>query len=93
MTVDVQHPRFDEASGRYRVYPPDALPQLQCLLSMLADIDVAYEKNLDTLERSSGDEALKRRMITELWESHQKRRAFFVTELEEMQARLKADLG
>lgn len=90
MPLDVQQPRSRETSTMDRVYSPDILPRLQALLADLADIDLACEKKLDTIERSLGDESLKRKMIARLWEYHQERRAPYVAELEELQERIRA---
>ncbi len=89
MPVDVQHPRFEEVQTRNRVYSPDILPRLQSLLAILADIDVAFEKRLEVVEHSPGDESLKRKMIAELWQQRQERRASYVAELEELQERVR----
>lgn len=75
------------------MYSTDTLPRLQSLLAILADIDVAYEKKLDVIKHSRGSEALKRMRIAGLWQSHQKRRALYAMELEELQKQIRADFG
>jgi hypothetical protein len=86
MRTDVQHLRFQETSRTDRVYSPDILPRLQALLADLADIDLACQQKLEAIERSLGDESLKRRKIARLWQDHQERRAPYVAALEELQA-------
>lgn len=86
MPTDVQHLRFHETSRADRVYSPDILPRLQSLLADLADIDLASQQKLEAIERSLGDESLKRKKIAQLWQDHQDRRAPYVAALEEIQA-------
>jgi hypothetical protein len=86
MPTHVQHPSFQELPGIGRTYSPDTLPRLQSLLADLADIDFACEKSLKAIERSLGDESLKRRKIAQLWRDHEERRAPYVAALEELQA-------
>ncbi|WP_114949085.1 hypothetical protein [Microvirga calopogonii] len=64
-----------------RTYPPDLLPRLQALLADLADIEFAYEKNVDALQRSPSDATLKREMLDRLRLHHEKRRALALAEL------------
>jgi hypothetical protein len=90
MPTHEQHPRFQEMPGTARVYSPYILPRLQSLLADLADIDFACEKSLEAIERSSGDEGLKRTMIAELRRRHQERRAPYVGELEDLQEQVRA---
>jgi hypothetical protein len=89
MSTDVQHLRFQESSRMDRVYSPDILPRLQSLLADLADIDCACKRKLEIIERSFGDESLKRRKIAELWRDHQERRAPYVAALEELQEQVR----
>lgn len=93
MPVDVRYPRFEEASNKDRVYSPDILPRLQLLLAILADIDVAYEQKLAVIERSPGDENLKQKTITDLWQRRQERRAPYVVELEGLQEQVRAQFS
>ncbi|WP_201864426.1 hypothetical protein [Microvirga soli] len=93
MPTDVQHLRFQETSRTDRVYSPDILPRLQALLADLADIDLACQQKLEAIERSLGDESLKRRKIARLWKDHQDRRAPYVAALEELQAQARDCFG
>lgn len=86
MPTDVQHLRFQKLSRLNQVYSPDILPRLQSLLAELADIDLACQQKLEAIERSLGDESLKRRKIARLWQDHQDRRAPYLAALEELQA-------
>jgi hypothetical protein len=89
MPTDLQHPRFHETSYTERVYSPDILPRLQSLLADLADIDFACEQKLKVIERSLGDESLKRRKIAQLWQDHQKRREPYIAALEELEEQIR----
>ena len=55
-------------------YSPDILPRLQGLLRTLADIDFAFQQDLETIMKSSADEDLKQRAVTTLKQHHQERR-------------------
>lgn len=85
MRTDVQHLRFQEASGMERVYSPDILPRLQALLADLADIDLAFEMKLEAIECGTDDEGVKRKIIAQLRRDHQERCAPYVMALQELQ--------
>ena len=93
MTTDVEHAHLPETSSSDRVYSPDILPLLQSLLAKLADVDFAYEKNLEAIRRSPGDEELKRDMIDKVRRLHQERRAPYVQELAALQERVWASFS
>lgn len=93
MPTNVQHLRFQKLSRLDRVYSPDLLPRLQSLLANLADIDFACQKNLEVIEQGLGDESLKRKKISLLWQEHQERRAPYVAALEELQKQARDCFG
>lgn len=90
MPVNAEHTHSQVTSSTDRVYSPDILPLLQSLLADLADIDFAFEKNLEAVECSLADEALKRTMIERLQAQHQVRRAQYAQELAALQERIAA---
>ena len=73
-----------------RLYTPDIQPLLQSLLATLADIDFAYESDLETVRNSATDEALKRGVIIKLQQQHQERRIPYVRQLAALQERIRA---
>jgi len=81
MATDLGHVHLQKAPASSRTYSPDILPHLQTLLADLADIDFAYEKNLEAIKRSPVEEERKREMIARLWQQHRERRAPYVQEL------------
>ena len=62
-------------------YDPDVLPRVQDLLSKLADIDFAYEHDLEIVHGSAISEDLKTVVIGNLRHLHEKRRAPIVQQL------------
>ncbi len=76
------------ATGEARMYTPGVGPLLQSLLATLADIDFAFESDLEVVETSATDEALKRKIIERLREQHRERRAPYVRQIDALQKRL-----
>ena len=74
---------------RGRMYP-DILPRLQDLLSALADIDLAYECDLEFVRNSAANEDLKTVAIGNLQQLHHRRRAPIVRRLTALENRLRA---
>jgi len=90
MTIsDARSHVSDERDGP-KVYAPDILPRLQSLLATLADLDVAHGSNLLVIESRPMDEARKDRLIADLWQSHCRRRAPYLREIESLRARMNA---
>jgi hypothetical protein len=79
------HPNVTMAAG---IYPADLLPRLQDLLSALADIDLAYESDLELVQASSANEDLKSLAIGNLRQLHGRQRAPIVRQLTLLQKRL-----
>jgi len=73
-----------------RTYDPDILPRLQSLLATLADLDVAHASNVIVIESRPMDEARKDRLIADLWQTHCRRRAPYVREIEVLRERMEA---
>ena len=88
MATDVERFHVLKVSNREKFYSPDILPQLQTVLSDLADIDFAYEKRLASIKRSGADENRKNEMIASLWHRHREQRAPFIQQLTALQARI-----
>jgi hypothetical protein len=63
---------------------------LQGLLSTLADIDFAYENDLETVRTSAADEAVKQTVINKLQQQHCERRAPYVRQLAVLEKRMRA---
>jgi hypothetical protein len=73
-----------------RVYDPEILPRLQSLLATLADLDVAQGSNLLVIESRPMDDARKDQLIADLWQTHCKRRAPYLREIEALRERMDA---
>ena len=71
--------------GEARMYSPDLASLLQSLLATLADIDFAFESDLEVVENSATDRALKRKIIERLREQHRERRAPYVRQIDALQ--------
>jgi hypothetical protein len=70
------------------MYSAKVGPVLQSLLATLADIDFGFESDLEVIENSPTDEALKRKIIERLREQHRERRAPYVRQIDALQKRL-----
>ena len=53
MTMNIDH---SAAARGARMYPPEFWPLLQMLFATLADIDFAYETDLEVVRNSAADE-------------------------------------
>ena len=76
------------STGEARMYVPGVGPLLQSLLATLADIDFAFESDLEVVETSATDEALKRKIVERLRAEHRERRAPYVRQIDALQKRL-----
>ncbi|MGO4387807.1 hypothetical protein AB4Y85_09740 [Microvirga sp. 2YAF29] len=88
MIFNDEHSHISSGRNGYQVYDPGALPQLQSLLAILADIDVDHGNNLRLIENKRMDDASKDRMIADLWQKHRKRRAPYVHEIDSLRKRM-----
>jgi hypothetical protein len=83
MSFDPKHSADRRATAR--TYSPAALHTQQSLLATLADLDCAYDIDLETVETSGVPESIKREVIRTLKQRHQERRAPYVRKLEALQ--------
>jgi hypothetical protein len=77
---------------KIQVYSPSLLPLMQTLSATLADIDFAYERELELLEERGGDPAPKERRRKALEQAHRERRAPYVQHLAELESRVGAGM-
>ena len=75
-----------------RMYSPEFEPLLQMLLSTLADIDFAYESDLEIVQNSAVDETLKQTVIQRLEQRHREQREPYLRQLASLQTRMSAVL-
>ena len=75
---------------RWRTYSAEILPRLQSLLSALADIDFAYESDLQAVRDSIINEDLKTITAGNLRQLHQKRRAEIARQITVVQSRTRS---
>jgi hypothetical protein len=73
---------LENTVSRARTYRADALPKLQDLLAALADLDLAYETDLEVVRNSGTDEDLKQIAIQNLERLYHQRRKPVVRHLE-----------
>ncbi len=73
-----------------RMYSPELQPLLQSLLATVADIDFAYESDINTIRNSSAEEWVKQTLIHKLHLRHRKRRQPYVRQLAVLQERITA---
>jgi hypothetical protein len=71
-----------------RLYAPEIEPMMQDLLRTLANIDFEHDMELDKLERSGTDAALKQKIADKLKERHRERREPYIRHLTELQNRM-----
>ena len=64
-----------------RTYSPAILPRLQTTLAALADLDHAYEADLETVTKSEVPDAIKQEVIRTLQWRHQVSRAPYIRQL------------
>jgi hypothetical protein len=83
--------KFDSLKNtdRPRLYSPDLQPLIQSLLSTLADIDFAYESDIDVVQNSTTDEVLKRKVLGKLHEQHCERREPYLRQLAALEDRIR----
>jgi hypothetical protein len=73
-----------------RMYLPSLLPRLQTLLADLADTDLAYQRGLEAILQSPGEEGMKREMIDKLQQHHRQRRSQQSEELSVLEHQIQA---
>ena len=90
MTTAIDRQCLKEGARMRPMYSPTIQPLLQSLLVTLADIDFAYESDLETIKNSAIDDALKQMAIDKLQQQHQERRTPYVRQLAALQERIRA---
>jgi len=73
------------ATGVARLYSPGFALLLQSVLATLPDIDFAFESDLEVVENSATDEALKPGIVNRLREQQRARRAPYVRQIDALQ--------
>ena len=73
----------------HRTYSPAIEPLMQTLLATLADIDFAYERELEKIENSTSDDNLKESLRSRRETNHRERREPYVQQLAELHARIR----
>jgi hypothetical protein len=66
---------------------PELRPPLQLVLDTLIDIDMAYERERERLNKSSSDVISKARLLRKLKERHRERRQPLIQHLMALQAK------
>jgi hypothetical protein len=75
------------------VIPDEFQPLMQSLMATLADIDFAHEHELEKVNSTSVDGALKARLITKLDQHHREKRHPYANELVRLEERTRSCLG
>jgi hypothetical protein len=88
MLANFRLPSLGRVSTRH-VYHSNLLPALQALLATLADLDLSFESDVQTVRNSTTNEALKREVIERMREEHRARRAPYVRQMAALEERLR----
>ena len=88
MPAKMAHHSVHAGNGVSRLSPSELRCLLQSLQATLADIDLEYESDVNTVRDSSVDEWLKQMTIRKLQERHRERRMPCVAQLEHLQKRM-----
>ncbi|QFU14837.1 hypothetical protein [Microvirga thermotolerans] len=91
--IDLEFRNVWEDFRAARAYSPDLLPRLQSALADLADLDVTYRRNLESLSRADGDENLKRELAERLKQQYEVRREPCLRELAALEERIATEMG
>jgi hypothetical protein len=87
--ADNQHPPDSRRQGPSpRMYSPALQPLLQSLLSTLADLDLAYDREREKLSVSMKDASLRTRALEKLKQHHHERREPYLQQLAMLQDRI-----
>ena len=73
-------------------YSAEIQPLMQTLLAILADLDFAYECELEQIGAGAGDAGLKECLRARLEAQHRERRAPYVEQLGRLEARIRAEM-
>lgn len=88
MIAHVEYPNVWTATYNSRCYPPDLLPRLQAVLADLADLDMAYRKSLEIIERNPHNVEMRNELVRKLGIHHRQQRAHATRELAVLERRL-----
>jgi hypothetical protein len=89
-TAGAQVRLSEDNFGTHATYPGELKPLLQSLLATLADIDFAFERDLEAARASSMEEVLKRKAIERLTARHREQREPYVQQLTALHSRILA---
>ena len=73
-----------------RIYSPELQSLLQGLLATLADIDFAFESDLETIKESAADETLKQQAMARLQARRGELRAPYLRQRARLEERINA---
>lgn len=73
-----------------RVMPDELQPSMQSVLATLADIDFAYQHELEQVNSSGVDDVFKSRLVAKLEQLHRDRRQPYADELIKLQNRVRS---
>jgi hypothetical protein len=90
MTLNID---CSEAARGARIYSSELTPLLQLLLSTLANIDFAFERDLEVVRSSTTDEVLKWKVVNRLHQQHRDKREPYLRQIAALEARISALLG
>jgi hypothetical protein len=71
------------------VYPPELQNLLQSILVAIANIDFAYESDVEVVQNSTTDDVLKKKVVSNLQQHHRDRRESYLIQLATLQDRIK----
>ncbi|WP_147023461.1 hypothetical protein [Microvirga aerophila] len=87
--TDNQHPPHSRRqSAPPRMYSPALQPLFQSLLSTLADLNLAYDRDREKLSESMKDANLRTRALEKLKQQHHERREPYLQQLAILQDRI-----
>ena len=85
MPIKMEHVPFRVEA---RVYAPQITPLLQSLLATLADIDFAYESDLEVVQNRAVEEVLKQKVVEKLQQQYRARREPYIRQIATLQRRI-----
>jgi hypothetical protein len=75
--------------GESAIFPPDLQTLLQSILIEIANIDFAYESDVEVVQNSTTDEVLKKQVVLNLHQHHRERREPYLVQLATLQDRIR----
>jgi hypothetical protein len=70
------------------IYFPELQNLLQSILVEIANIDFAYESDVEVVQNSTTDEVLKKKVVSNLQQHHRERREPYLIQLATLQDRI-----